>query len=127
MTIATINAIKILIRIVLVFLHEINLISTLDQDRYKTLINNTLEKIDINLRMKNKLLLRSSASILVDIKADLRSNSELLEVNLTRRSAKIDVLDVCAYPESRLTYSRLCHIASYSHCHFNRYTYRDDK
>ncbi len=44
----------------------------------------------------------TSAFVLVDIKAGLRSNSELLRVNLTRRAAKIKVLDGCAYPEFRL-------------------------
>ena len=43
----------------------------------------------------------TSTFILVDIKAGLRSNSELLEVNLTRRAAKIKVLDGDAYPEFR--------------------------
>ncbi len=47
----------------------------------------------------------TSAFILVDIKADLRSNSKLLEVNLTRRAAKIKVLDGFAYPEFRLLIS----------------------
>jgi len=46
----------------------------------------------------------TSAFILVDIKAGLRSNSELLEVNPTQRTAKIGVLDGSAYPEFRLTY-----------------------
>ena len=44
----------------------------------------------------------ASAFILVDIKAGLRSNSGLLEVNLTQRAAKINVLDGYAYPELRL-------------------------
>ncbi len=44
----------------------------------------------------------SSAFILVGIKAGLRSNSGLLEVNLTRRAAKINVLVDYAYPELRL-------------------------
>ncbi len=44
----------------------------------------------------------TSAFILVDIKAGLRSNSGLLEVNLTRRAAKINVLDGYAYPDLRL-------------------------
>ena len=44
----------------------------------------------------------ASVFILVEIKADLRSNSELLEVNLTQKSAKIKVMDGCAYPEFRL-------------------------
>ncbi len=48
----------------------------------------------------------TSTFILVDIKAGLRSNSELLEVNLTRRAAKIKVLDGYAYPELRLFNSR---------------------
>ena len=44
----------------------------------------------------------TSAFILAGVKADLRSNSELLEVNLTRRAAKRKVMDDCAYPEFRL-------------------------
>ena len=52
--------------------------------------------------MKNKSLVWSSAFISVDIKADLRSNSALLEVNLTRKAAEIEVLDAYAYPEFRL-------------------------
>ncbi|MBL1320794.1 MAG: hypothetical protein COA63_006995 [Methylophaga sp.] len=44
--------------------------------------------------MNKKLtLFLTSTFILVDIKAGLRSNSELLEVNSTQRAAKIDVLD----------------------------------
>ncbi len=51
----------------------------------------------------------TSAFILVDIKAGLRSNSGLLEVNVTQRAAKINVLDGYAYPELSLSnvYSRL--------------------
>ena len=45
------------------------------------------------------MLILTSAFILVDIKAGLRSNSELLEVNPTQRAGKINVLDGCAYPE----------------------------
>jgi len=48
----------------------------------------------------------TSAFILADIKADLRSNSGLLEVNPTKRAAKIDVLDDFAYPVFRLTKPR---------------------
>ncbi len=44
----------------------------------------------------------TSTFSLVDIKAGLRSNSELLEVNLTQRAAKLNVLDGYAYPEFRL-------------------------
>jgi len=44
----------------------------------------------------------TSAFVLVDIKADLRSNSWLLQENLTRIAAKKKVLDGCAYPELRL-------------------------
>ena len=44
----------------------------------------------------------TSTSILVDIKANLRSNSDILNVNSTKRAAKIDVLDDCAYPVFRL-------------------------
>ncbi len=52
----------------------------------------------------NKITMNQMTStfILVDIKAGLRSNSELLEVNLTRRAAKIKVLDGYTYPELRL-------------------------
>jgi hypothetical protein len=39
----------------------------------------------------------------VDIKAGLRSNSELLKVNSMQRAAKIDVLDGCAYPDFQVT------------------------
>ncbi len=46
-----------------------------------------------------------NATILVDIKASLRSNNWLLEANLTQRAAKIVVLDGCAYPELRLIYA----------------------
>jgi hypothetical protein len=42
---------------------------------------------------KKASLFLTSVLILVDIKADLRSNSELLEVNSTQRAAKIDVLE----------------------------------
>lgn len=48
------------------------------------------------------MIILTSAFILVDIKADLRANSGLLEVNPTRRAAKINVLDGFAYPEFRL-------------------------
>jgi hypothetical protein len=51
---------------------------------------------------KKVSLFLTSAFILVDIKADLRSNSELLEVNSTQRAAKINVLDDRAYPVFRL-------------------------
>lgn len=39
--------------------------------------------------------------MLVDIKADLRSNSELLEVNPTQRAANKKALDGWNYPEFR--------------------------
>ena len=45
----------------------------------------------------------TSAFVLVCAKTGLRSNSELLEVNLTLRAPKIKVLDGGAYPEFRLT------------------------
>jgi hypothetical protein len=51
---------------------------------------------------KKASLFLTSVLILVDIKADLRSNSELLEVNSTQRATKINVLDDCAYPVFRL-------------------------
>jgi hypothetical protein len=47
----------------------------------------------------------TSAFILADIKAGLRSNSGLLEVNLTPRAAKINVMDGYAYPELKLIIS----------------------
>jgi len=53
-------------------------------------------------RIKKRNIYMTSAFILAGIKADLRSNSGLLEVNLTRRAAKIKVLDGYAYPELRL-------------------------
>ena len=48
-------------------------------------------------------MLMANATILVVIKASLCSNNWLLEANLTRRTAKIVVLDSCTYPELRLT------------------------
>jgi hypothetical protein len=50
-------------------------------------------------------LFLTSTSILVDIKAELRSNSELLKANPTKSAAKIDVLVNCAYPVFRLIIS----------------------
>jgi len=48
------------------------------------------------------LMLMANATILVVIKASLCSNNWLLEANLTRRTAKIVVLNSCAYLELRL-------------------------
>jgi len=48
-------------------------------------------------------ILVANATILVVIKASLCSNNWLLEANLTLRTAKIVVLDTCAYPELRLS------------------------
>jgi len=47
-------------------------------------------------------MLMANATILVVIKTSLCSNNWLLEANLTRRTAKIIVLDSCAYPKLRL-------------------------
>jgi len=54
--------------------------------------------------------------MLVDIKAGLCSNSNLLEVNPTQRATNIKVLDGWAYPEFRLVnvgHEKSCAITRY--------------
>lgn len=46
-------------------------------------------------------IIMTSAAILVAIKASLHRNSWLLKANLTRKAAKIAVLDGFSYPELR--------------------------